>query len=196
MNLISMKRINLVLFILSFLFLMSCNSTDSDSAELVELHVNHYLAVASGPFPGLFHLTQSGEKIGSDEWDIQYSPITNFDFEWGYRYKILAEKEKYYEGDDILMDAPPYKYVLIEELSKTKVNADSDFEILLQRAYDDGGIEKYVQGNLETGFKLLGSKSFDCADLCDELSEKIGSGADVVGVFKHRSDGMIILTDL
>lgn len=79
---------------------------------------------------------------------------------------------------------------------KQKVITDSSFEILLQRAYDDGGTENYIQGNVENGFTLLGTKRFDCADLCDELTEKIKSPQDLIGVFKHRSDGTIVLTDL
>lgn len=175
----------------------SCGSTESDTPEIVELQIAHYKTVASGPFRGLYFVTQSGKETASDDWSVQYSPIENFDYEWGYTYKILAEKRDYNEeNDELLMDAPAYRYILVEELSREKVNTDSTFEIILQRTYGDGGVETFVEKNSENEFALLGVKPIDCANFCDELTKERDTNTYLTGTFQHTDDGHIKLVDL
>jgi hypothetical protein len=81
------------------------------------------------------------------------------------------------------MDAPSFKYIFLKEISREKVKEGEQFDLILQRTYDDGSIDSFVEGNRESGFNILGNKPFDCADLCDELSNKNGAFTVLQGTF-------------
>lgn len=194
-----MKKTLFTILVSALVILNSCGSTESETSaiEIVELQIAHYKTVASGPFPGLYFVTQSSEETGSEDWSVQYSPIENFDYEWGYSYKILAEKRDFNEETDgPLMDAPAYRYIFLEEISKTKVQTDSTFEIILQRTYGDGGVETYIEEDSKKEFTLLGVKPIDCTNLCNELTKERDTNTYLTGTFQHTDDGGIKLVDL
>lgn len=194
-----MKTTFFICFATLLILFSSCDSTESETSEIVELQVAHYKAVASGPFPGLYFVTQSSEETANKNWSIQYSTIENFDYEWGYTYKILAEKRYFNEqNNEPLMDAPIYRYTLIEEISKEKVNPDSTFNLGLQRTYSDGEVETFVEKNAENEFTLLGIKPFDCSNFCNELTKEEARDTNTYlrGTFQHTENENIELIDL
>ena len=192
-----MKKSLFIILVFVLPILNSCGNTESETSEIVELRIAHYKTVASGPFPGLYFVTQSDEKTDSETWSVQYSPIENFDYEWGYTYKILAEKRDFNErNDEPLMDAPAFRYILVEKTSKKKTNADSTFEIILQRTYSDGGVETFFEKSSENKFALLGIKPIDCSNLCGELIKERDANTFLTGTFQHTDIGNIKLVDL
>lgn len=188
-------RITVIVSFAFFLFSFFSCSTDSNDAEVVELQINHYKTVASGPFPGLFFITQTDEKNGSEDWSVQYSGIANFEYEWGYTYKILATKE-YFHYEEPVADAPSYRYVYLRELDRGKVSPSTRFDILLQRTYDDGTVERFWEGDQQNGLSILGIKSFICVDLCDELTVQRDVYTQLTGTFEHVEEGEIRLVGL
>lgn len=52
-------------------------------------------------------------------WQLFYYPIEGFTYESGYKYRLEVQRERL--DIDGLMDALPYKYVLIRVIEKTKV---------------------------------------------------------------------------
>lgn len=193
-----MRKLSSVIMLLSFILIhISCEESPLESQKenirtneigLMQLNVDHYLSVAYGPFPGLFHITQQGEQIEKNHWQIQYDPITNFDFEWGYRYRLLVNKEKF----EPMMDGPAYEYKVVEVLSRERVDSNEQFKITLKQYYDDGGSENFVEGGLKNGYSFL-RKDFDCGNFCDKLSGIENIDKTVIGTFQHREDEITLV---
>lgn len=176
-------------FFLSTL-LISCQDTQH---EILEMRVSDHKEIGYGFIgPRSLFLIQVEDEIGGEEWDRTFG-IENFDYEWGYTYNILVEK-KYY--DEPVMDAPSFRYIFIKQLSKEKIDAGTRFELILQRTYDDGTVEQFWEGSKQNGVSILGTKSFDCADFCDELMKMRESYRSLKGTFEHVGEGEVRLVDL
>lgn len=187
-----MRKTHLMAFLLleSLLFLNSCEQTEN---EILEMRVSHHKQTGYGFIgPQITYLVQEEDEIGGEEWNIAFG-IEDFDYEWGFTYDILVAK-KYY--DEPLADAPSFRYIFLKEISKKKVETGTQFELILQRRYDDGAVENFVKGDKESGFSILGIKSFDCADLCDDLTKERDDRTLLTGRFEFMEDGEIKLVDL
>lgn len=186
-----MRKLFSALVLLSFLlFVMSCQDTEN---EILEMRVSYYQQTGYGFIgPRILYRIQVEDEIGSNEWEGTFE-IEDFEYEWGYTYDILVAKDYY---DDVRLDAPSFRYIFLKELSKKKVQTGTQFDLVLQRTYDDGAVENFVEGNKESGFTILGTKSFECADLCDELTKEREDRALLTGTFEFLEDGEIKLVEL
>lgn len=181
----------LVVILLSTLFI-SCQDTDN---EILEMRVSHHKQIGYG-FIGsrnLF-LVQVEDEIGGGEWDRTFG-IENFNYEWGYTYNILVEK-KYYNFDEPVMDAPSFRYIFIKELSKEKMNEGTRFELILQRTFAGTTAESFFEKDGHNEFSIAGDKSFDCADLCDDLTKEREPYTLLKGTFEHIGESKIKLVGL
>lgn len=186
-----MRKLSFALLIISFLlFLNSCQDTEN---EILELRVSHHKQTGYGFIgPRILYRIQVEDEIGSDEWEVAFD-IEDFDYEWGYTYDILVAK-KYYE--EHLTDAPSFRYIFLKDLSKKKVEKGTQFDLILKRIYEDDAVESFVEGDKESGFTILGTKAFECADLCDELTKKRDNKTLLTGTFEFLEDGKIKLVNL
>ncbi len=188
-----MRKLSFALVLISFfLFLISCQDTEN---EILEMRVSHHQQTGYGFIgPRILYRVQVGDEIGGEEWNGTFT-IENFDYEWGYTYDILVAK-KYYNYDGPVADAPEFRYVFLKEFSKQRVEPGTQFDLFLKRTYDDGVAENLVEENKEKGFTILGTKSFDCADLCDELTKEREDRTVLTGTFEFLDDGKIKLVAL
>ncbi len=196
-----MRNFFISLFLItSLLFLSSCEDNRvgsletinfrSDGTGLMEMYVDHYRWI--GGFEG-FHFkyfTQEGSEIGTKKWTRNYSPVENFDYEWGYRYHLIVKKKKY---DPPIIDSPPFFYELIKVVSKTKVD-DVTFKIPIYTTCS--GCTPILTGSQSDGYSLLNSKKIDCGNFCEELAEVKEKEKSIIAIFQNKENGMIILVGL
>lgn len=185
-----MKSITFFLITFLLLSLGACQDTEN---EILEIRVSHHQQTGYGYIgPRITYLIQEEGEIGGEGWNVAFG-IEDFKYEWGYTYNILVAK-KYY--DELLADAPEFRYIFLKELSKEKVEPGTQFDLFLKRTYDDGAEENLVEGDKESGFNILGVKSFDCGDLCGELTKEREDRTLITGTFEFLEDGEIKLVDL
>ncbi|MEJ5053826.1 DUF4377 domain-containing protein [Sphingobacterium sp. MYb382] len=58
----------------------------------------------------------------SKDWENFYAPIDNFNYEEGYRYKVLVQRTK---KQNVPADAPSYSYRVIKVQSKRKIDGNA-----------------------------------------------------------------------
>lgn len=173
------------LILTAIFFSVLFGSCQGNENEILELRVNNHREVGYGFIgPRILYLVQIEEEIGGEEWDRTFS-IEDFEYEWGYTYNILVEKDYY---DEVRLDAPSFRYIFLKELSRKKVKEGTQFDLILQRTFDDGSVESFVEGSSENGFSILGTKPFDCADLCVELSKENGAYTALQGTFQFTEE--------
>ena len=181
----------MILFIACLISVASC--TSDDDVEIVTLKVNHYKQSGNALMPNQFLLVQEEAAIDGDDWYFFYSGIEGFDYELGYVYTLKVEKEII---GNPMADGGSINYKLIEEIGKEKVASEISFEILLSRTYDDSFFEPFFTKTDHSTFKLLDGTQIDCANLCDELTEKLAVKEAITGVFQHSENNSLELTAL
>lgn len=186
-----MRKLSSTLVLLSIiLFVISCQDTEN---EILEMRVSYYQQTGLGFIgPRILYRVQVGDEIGSEKWNATFG-IEDFQYEWGYTYDILVAKDYY---DQVLTDAPSFRYIFLKELSKQKVTTGTQFDLILQRTYDEGTVENFVMGDKESGFTILDIKAFECADLCDDLTKERDDRTLLTGTFEFLGDGDIRLVAL
>ncbi len=181
----------MILFIACLISVASC--TSDDDVEIVTLKVNHFKQSGNSMIPYQFFLVQQDVAIGGDDWYFFYNGIEGFDYELGYVYTLKVEKEII---GNLMADGGSVKYKLIEEIGKEKAPSDISFEILLSRTYDDSFFEPFFTKSDHSTFELLDGTTIDCANLCDELTEKLAAKEAITGVFHHSENNSLELTAL
>lgn len=121
--------------------------------------------------------------------------ITDFEYQWGYTYDIAAVKE-YFNYDEPVMDAPTLRYVFLKEIAKQKVKPGTQFELALQRTFEDGIVESFWEPDGDNGYQIVGKKSLDYEGLCDDLSKQREPYTLFKGTFEHIGEGDIKLLGL
>lgn len=116
------KTILAVLFVLVFGLFTSCS--DDDDKKTIEYTIN----IASVKRVLCYDpLTDTSPYFAKEEkakgWERHHS-IHNFDYEEGYEYLIRVRRE-YDKSMEGMMDASPYKYYLVEQISKTKKDSEN-----------------------------------------------------------------------
>lgn len=174
------------------LLFLSCGENQIENSHgvllgFMQLNVNHYQYIGIGGGEGLFfeYYTQEGEEIGSRKWSFNNAPILNFDYEWGYRYELIVNKQKV---DPPIIDYPKYEYELIKVVSKKKVERDETFRIHIY--------PQTLTENKKEGFLLLDSVGIDCQKLCNELADIQRKNISATGTFQHQSEKKISLVSL
>lgn len=81
--------------------------------------VNSLKVPCTGVSPTQCLQVQKGESMDPTQWESFYSPISGFDFEAGYLYKLLVE-ERDLDPASVPADASSMEYKLVEVLEKKK----------------------------------------------------------------------------
>lgn len=142
------------------------------------------------PKPMLTYSAQMGDHIGSTFWTPLYY-IEGFKYEPGYIYDLLVINTS---PSQRLPIPEALTYKLKKVLSKTKVNANSTFDIYLKV-----GRDQLVEGTAAIGFMLLNQVKIDCGNLCNELEivlKPTSSIGTVKGRFSLNANGSIKLVAL
>lgn len=159
------------------------------------MRVNHHKQIGYGFIgPRISYAIQVGDEIGGDEWSMTFG-ITDFEYQWGYTYDIAAVKE-YFNYDEPVMDAPTLRYVFLKEIAKQKVKPGTQFELALQRTFEDGIVESFWEPDGDNGYQIVGKKSLDYEGLCDDLSKQREPYTLFKGTFEHIGEGDIKLLGL
>lgn len=110
------------LAILSFglIFLTACSSQKSGTQSGdpgITLWVNSATVDCVGVGPMKCLQVQQGEAIDEEQWKMFYSGIEGFEFEPGYRYKLLVKTDTLPQ-DQVPADASSIRYTLLEVMEK------------------------------------------------------------------------------
>lgn len=95
--------------------LLLCSACSDDDFE----PYTQTLTIASEQVSGIDYEASAFwvKKEGSNTWERDYTPISNFDYEPGYEYRILVRVNKIKTPG---IDQHPYLYTLIKLISKEK----------------------------------------------------------------------------
>lgn len=139
------------------------------------------------PKPMFIYSAQTGNHIGGTYWGPLYY-IEGFKYQPGYIYDLLVINTS-------PSQRPPtpetLTYKLKKVLSKTKVDANSTFDIYLKV-----GRDQLVEGTIATGFTVLNQVKIDCGTLCSELEPTLKKYQYVIGRFVHSPNRSIKLIAL
>ncbi|SFF31284.1 DUF4377 domain-containing protein [Sunxiuqinia elliptica] len=187
-----MKKNLLAVLVIMAAFLISCEKEDNIS--FAKMRINHYQQPVNMQelYTGLSFKVQEGSQIGKEEWYGFSNRISGFEYELGYIYDIVVQKEKI---ENPMVDMPSVKYSLVKVNSKSKVPQETTFTITLAINYFNG-FESLVVENESSNYTLLGETEIDCGELCDALEENIKNENGMVGTFKHIDRKTIQLLEL
>lgn len=181
-------KLHIIAFIglVASFFAASCSlkGNPPETANIVDIRINHFRQTAVGEGPYLVYLIQEDEKIGTEDWQYLYESIEGFNYEQGYIYDLKAKKT--------IVENPPadgssLKYELVSVISKDRVPEEESFAIKL-KAYDYNFVVN--DGN---DFMLLYEYVIDCNSLCESLSESLASNDQVTANFIHGPGESLIL---
>ncbi len=178
-----------VYFLLAILILFSC---EDDEFEFAHIRINHFKQSAVGVGPTLVLLTQEDDNIGTDNWQYHYSGISGFNYEWGYIYDLKISKRRL---DNPPEDGSSVEYILEEIISKTSVDQNTSFELIL-KSETMGIVPAIVIGNAISGFKLIDEQKINCSNLCEELGQSLNEKNEVIGSFKYDTTNQLLLLEL
>lgn len=180
----------LILLLFSISIILNACSNDDNTAEIVQLRVNHFKQTAMGVGPKLVLQTQEAQEIGTDKWNYFYSNIKGFNYEPGFIYLLSVEKQQI---SDPPQDDSAIKYILRKVISKEKVETEATFKITL-KSKNLGS--SFLTGDLESNYKILNEIEVHCNDLCKNLSEKLQTSNEVSGIFNHAENNSLRLIDI
>lgn len=183
-----MKKYLLIFSIISLLGI-SCSD---ESLETADMRVNHFQQTATGEGQTLVYLVQEGSDIGTEKWNNFYFNIEGFEYELGYVYDLIVEKQVV---KDPLADGASINYILIEIISKEKIDDSVSFELML-KSTKRSNPPSFVTGNKVSGFKILNTIEIDCGDLCDQMFQLLETENEILGLFNHTETSAIKLIEL
>jgi hypothetical protein len=178
-----------------FLFI-GCNSNDgqeNSSAGQYEtseeiLYIDHYRSRCTAYVDGF--CLRMRDNTDSD-WDSKIDTISNFAFEWGYRYKVRVRR---------ILDASPDvccnppKYTLINLLEKEMVGPNYlfDLHVVTDRWDITKRSESYFYGRID-------QKEFVCSpEVCAALDSLIEQKMDILLEMKYQEspDAPMVVTQI
>ncbi|CAL66025.1 DUF4377 domain-containing protein [Christiangramia forsetii] len=173
----------------TFFGMNSCNleGNENNEGEVVRMRVNHFKQTAFGVAPQLVLLVQEAEEIGGEEWNYFYDGIKDFEYEYGYVYDISVKKEPV---ENPPQDASSIKYILLDVISKEKIDNTETFEIKLK-----WGGNSFVSSTGDQ-YTLMDELLIDCNELCENLAQGLENEDELTGTFSHVSNGEIRLITL
>ncbi len=190
-----MKKVFLLHLALLVFTVYSCNN-DDDSIASTRLIVNHYESTTLGAFfsaPSTTLLIQTGDDIGSENFEPAPSTIEGFEYKLGFIHELEVLIT---EIENPPADAPNVKITLLNVISKNPVNADTEFKVRLTQ--DLQGVE-FINWIVADGneYKILNSSiTISCGTLCEELSQKANNKEQLTGVFTHGKDNEYVLKQI
>ncbi|KXX70868.1 DUF4377 domain-containing protein [Flammeovirga sp. SJP92] len=179
--------------ILIFIGITSCDK--EESFELTNMRINHYQQPINNYelFTGMSYYIQEGDDIGSSNWTSFQHEIRGFEFEFGYVYDLTVEKE---ELENELIDHPNVIYTLRKINSKSKIDIETTFDLVLSIKYTNGYQALLKKDEFSNYYLLNSNIKIDCGDLYEQLSEKIENEEGIQGTFKHIDSQTIQLLKL
>lgn len=185
----------LILSLLISIVVFSCGKEeDSAKPNLVKMRINHYQQPVNNEeyFKGLAFLVQEGDEMGSEIWYPLLNTISGFDYDLGYVYEIEVKKN---EINEPLIDDPGIKYVFERVVSKTRVPANTTFNIIIAFNYTNG-FESLVEKNEASQYTLMGETVIETGAFYDALEEGLANQYGIKGTFSHVDDQSLRLEDL
>ena len=179
--------------VILLLALQSCGLFDRSVTKTVTIESYQTQCTTSYPFFQtlcMVMIEPSGEE----------TPVTgigDFDYKWGYRYKLVIKET---EPDPGLQDAPAVFRDLVEVVSKEEVAPGTRFEtrlttVLPVRDVDEGESRQLIVQQASDLFAFFRGvnwygddfgREFTCAPaLCEEVSELIKQELELVLEFAH-----------
>jgi hypothetical protein len=152
------------------------NESDSDNTEQHEitegtLYIDHYRSRCTAGGNGFCMRTR---RNSDSKWETTIYSISDFDFEWGYRYKVRIE--------EVVITCPDYscmthrEYTLLELLDKEAVGPDYLFDLHVLTGRND--ITKREDGSYY--YSRHDSKDFVCSpEICSALDSLIEQGLGI-----------------
>ena len=187
-----MRNIVIILALIS-LSIISCEK--DGSFEVVHLRVNHYQQPVDNSelFYGMSYIVQQGDEIGAEHWSSFPYPIRGFDYEFGYVYDLTVIKKTL---DELLIDHPGVTYSLSKINSKSEIDTEDTFEIVLSIKYSNG-FQSFLNKDESLNYYLFTSDVLiDCGELYDELNENIKNEKGMKGTFRHVDSQTIELLEI
>jgi len=107
---------NLIMSITLFLVLSACKKEELNASETI-MRVNYYRQSCQGE--GVFncYLTQEGNQVGTNNWNLFYDQIEGFQYEEGFIYTLKVRIDKV---ENPPADASSRKYILLKLVSKKR----------------------------------------------------------------------------
>lgn len=185
------KLLSLIL-LLSVTVLFSCD--DDDRTEVYRMRINHFTQPALPYYTNgnTFHFVQTGDDIGSNNWEMLGQTIHDLNYELGYVYDIIVKRT---DPDPDLADATP-RYTVVSVIRQEKVTNDVTFTITLARG--EPLTQSYVTENAGA-FQTVDGIAIRCESFCNEIQDKLGSlktNELLRGTFRHVDGQTISLVDL
>lgn len=188
-----MNKTTIALVFCAFCLVTSCEKDDNE--KIVIIRVNHYqepLDMAEF-FYGLAYVVQEDEEIGTDNWNTLGIPISGFDYEMGYVYDIRVKMNTL---ENTYIDQSNITYTLDKVISKTKVDDDTLFEMVIAIDFRPE-YKAYVQQDSTLQYYLFNSDiAINCGDLYNELTSLIENKKGIKAQFKHVDSHTIQLLSI
>lgn len=165
-----------LLTVLSCTALLVTSCDTDDDTRIMEYTINHHLRPTQAFIPTMGLMAK---PLGSTtkDWSSIIGEIEGFEFDWGFQYLIAVLVTPIKKPPQ---DGASTKLTLLEEISKTPVDAGTTFDITLRT-----DITNYVVVNSNNEFTILGGILLNCPGACDQLGEALSKEQTVVGTFQH-----------
>jgi hypothetical protein len=135
--------------------------------SIYEIQVNHYEDFITDPECSCRLLNILAKKTNELNWEGIYG-VRNFNFEWGYTYKLLIKELTIKYNDPAYVYFPTTEYYFINIIEKNKVEAETTFTLKLLSSKDFNYC--HITGSKSEGFSLWGIKIiYDNPDFVDKL---------------------------
>nr|WP_319997645.1 DUF4377 domain-containing protein [uncultured Draconibacterium sp.] len=184
-----------IIIILALISVSITSCKKEENFEIVNMRINHYQQPVNNAelFYGMAYLSQQDDKIGTENWSFFSYNISGFDYEFGYVYDLTVNKEFIEEP---LIDHPGVVYSLGKINSKTKIDIEKTFEIILSIKYFNG-FQSFLKKDESSNYYLFTSNVLiDCGELYDELTANIENEKGMKGTFRHIDSQTIKLLSI
>ncbi|MFT5778075.1 MAG: hypothetical protein ACI837_001023 [Crocinitomicaceae bacterium] len=123
--------------------------------------------------------------------------IDGFTFEWGYAYELNVKVEKLKAE---LSDGTRYDFTLINEISRTKVPAETTFKLFLEAdlyySGDEESVSNFKQINDSTYLYFDEIQIIVPTELASDFQKIVASETFKIGLFTFIDKNNILLTKL
>ena len=167
----------LCLWLLGFVGCVSGCNNETEGDEVKTIYINHYKAEC-GSLALVLCLQSKGEM--DDVWSYFYENIDNFEYEWGFTYKIEVELENIENPPE---DSSSLKYTLLNILEKEKASSTALFDVSASRSI---GLVKKISDGI---YSLYGDQEFSCnTTQCVTIDSLISQELAMLFEFSHDDD--------
>ncbi|MEJ2406958.1 MAG: DUF4377 domain-containing protein [Candidatus Thiodiazotropha sp.] len=156
-------------------FLAACNGDSDEDTYYYTVYIDHYKQECNTNMSGLlcFRTRYSEDS----NWDLSLYEIENFNYKWGYTYKVTLKMQYVSQ----MGDCAPVRYQVAAIEEETPV----DLNTVIHAYYPGYFLEK----NNNNSYSIKGEKDFICSDqLCDSLDALLEQDVFVDLVFSYQED--------